>query len=82
MSKVEHLLKKLTSVYKKTNNEKSIKYFKPKLQNFVKHNFVSRWQNKQFKASIISFPENIIVFILLKTIHLRCKLTCSLCIGI
>ncbi len=63
MSKVEHLLKKLTSVYKKTNNEKSIKYFKPKLQNFVKHNFVSRWQNKQFKASIISFPENIIVFI-------------------
>jgi hypothetical protein len=63
MSKVEHPLKKLTFVYKKTNNEKSIMYFKPKLQNFVKHNFVSRWQNKQFKASIISFPKNRVVFI-------------------
>jgi hypothetical protein len=33
MSKAEHPLKKLTFVYKKTNNEESIEYFKPKLQN-------------------------------------------------
>jgi hypothetical protein len=58
MSKVEHPSKKLTIVYKKTNNEESIEYFKPKL-----HNFVSRWQNKQFKAFIVSFPKNTIVFI-------------------
>ncbi len=38
-------------------------YFKPKLQTFVKHNFVSRWQDKQFKASIVSFPKNTIVSI-------------------
>jgi hypothetical protein len=38
MSKAKHFLKKLTFVYKKTSNEKSIEYFKPKLQNFVKHN--------------------------------------------
>lgn len=63
MSKVEHPLKKLIFVYKKTNNEESIEYFKPKLQNFVKHNFVSRSQNKQFKAFFFSFPKNTIVFI-------------------
>jgi len=64
MSKIEHPLKKLTFVYKKTNNEESIECFKPKLQNFVKHNIVSRWQNKQFKTSIVSFPKNIIIFIM------------------
>jgi hypothetical protein len=42
MSKVEHPLKKLTFVYKKTNNEESIEYFKPKLQKNFKHNFLSR----------------------------------------
>jgi len=62
MLKAEHPLKKLTFVYKKTNNEKSIEYFKPKLQKKFKHNFVSRWQNKQFKASIVSFPKNTIYF--------------------
>jgi len=64
MSKAEHPLKKLTFVYKKSNNEKSIEYFKPKLQNFVKHNFVSRWKNKQFKAYFFSFPKNTVVFIM------------------
>jgi hypothetical protein len=63
MSKVEHPLKKLTFVYKKTKNEKCIEYFKPKLKNVVKHNFVLRWQDKQFKASIVSFPKNTIVSI-------------------
>jgi hypothetical protein len=63
MSKAKHSLLKLTFVYKKTDNEKSIEYFKPKLQNFVKHNFVSRWKNKQFKAFIVSFPKNKVVFI-------------------
>jgi len=58
MSKVEHPLKKLTFVYKETNNEKSIEYFKPKLQKKFQHNFVSRWQNKQFKAFMVSFPKN------------------------
>ncbi len=64
MSKAKHCLKKLTFVYDKTNNEKSIEYFKPKLQKFVKNNFVLRWQNKQFKSSIVSFPINTIVFIM------------------
>jgi hypothetical protein len=63
MLKVRHPLKKLTLVYKKTNNEEFIEYFKPKLQNFVKHIFVSRWQDKQFKASIVSFPKNTVVSI-------------------
>jgi hypothetical protein len=61
MSKARHPLKKLTLVHKKTNSEEFIEYFKPKLQNFVKHNFVSRWQDKQFKAFIVSFPRNTIV---------------------
>ncbi len=46
MSKAKHPLKKLTFVYQKTNNEKSIDCFKPKLQKNFKHNFVLRWQNK------------------------------------
>ncbi len=84
MSKVEHPLKKLTFVYKKTNNEKSIEYFKPKLQKKFKHNFVLRWQNKQFKASISPSTKTqlFLLWTLLKIIHLKCKMKCNLCSGI
>ncbi len=37
-------LKMLTLVYKKISLDESIEYMKPKLQHFVKHNFVARWQ--------------------------------------
>jgi 16S rRNA G527 N7-methylase RsmG len=63
MSKAEKPLKKLTFVYKKTNSEEFIKYFKPMLQKNFKHNFVSRRQNKQFKAYVLSFPKNIVMSI-------------------
>jgi len=48
MSKVEHPLKKLTFVYKKTNNEESIEYFKPKLKKIVMPTF----QVNDFKVNI------------------------------
>jgi hypothetical protein len=35
-------LKKFTLVYKKTSSDEFVEYLKPKLQNFVRHNFVSR----------------------------------------
>jgi wobble nucleotide-excising tRNase len=34
---------------------------RPKLQNFVKHNFVAKWQDSEFKTCIKSFPENSVV---------------------
>ncbi len=63
MLKARKPLKKLTLVYKKTNSEEFIEYFKTKLQKHFRHNFVSRWQDKQFKAFVLSFPRNIVVSI-------------------
>jgi hypothetical protein len=63
MSKNDQSLKKLTLVYKTTTSDEFIDYLKPKLQHFVKHNFVAWWENKQFKHSIKSFPTNKVVSI-------------------
>ncbi len=46
MSKSRKTLKKLTLVYKKISSDEFVEYLKSKLQNFVEHNFVSRWQDK------------------------------------
>jgi hypothetical protein len=56
-------LEKLTMVYKNTSLDEFIKYLKPKLQLFGRHNFMPRWQNKHFKTCVKSFPTNYIVFI-------------------
>jgi hypothetical protein len=63
-SRVGKTLKKFTWViYKITTNDGFVQYLRPKLQNFVRHNFVSRWQDMQFKSSIKSFPSQIMVFV-------------------
>jgi len=36
---------------------------KPKLKTFVTHNFVARWQDKEFKQAIKSFPKDTVVSI-------------------
>lgn len=43
---------KLTLLYKMTTLDEFTNYFKPKFQHFVKHNFVAREEDKQFKACI------------------------------
>ncbi len=63
MSRNGQSLKNLTLVYKTTTLDEFIDYLKPKLQHFVKHNFVAWWEDKQFKQSITSFPTNIVVSI-------------------
>jgi hypothetical protein len=41
--------KKLILFYKSSSSAKLINYLKPKLQYFMRHNFVSWWQDQQFK---------------------------------
>jgi hypothetical protein len=62
-TKVGKSLKKLTLVYKKTTSDEFVDYLKPKLHNFARHNFVSRWQDRQFKSSIKYFPAKIVVYV-------------------
>jgi hypothetical protein len=50
-------------VYKNTTSNEFIEYLQPKLQHFVKHNFIARWENKHFKQCIKYFPTNIVVSI-------------------
>lgn len=45
-SKSGRLLEKMTFVYKKTTSNEMIDYLKPKLQHFVKHNFMVCWEDK------------------------------------
>jgi hypothetical protein len=47
MSRVGKALKKLTLVYKTISLDEFIDYMKPKLQHFVKHNFMPRWEALQ-----------------------------------
>ena len=49
--------KKLCLIYKTTSSTAFLEYSKPKLQGFIKHNFVARWKDAQFKKSL----ENILV---------------------
>jgi len=63
MSRVSMALKKLTLVYKTRSIDEFIDYMKPKLQHFVRHNFVMRWENEHFKNCIKFFPTNIMVSI-------------------
>lgn len=56
-------LKKLTLVYKTRSIYEFTNYMKPKLQHFVRYNFVERWENKHFKNCIKSFPRNTMVSI-------------------
>jgi len=46
ISKKEKVLKKLNLVYKKTISNVFLDYLKPKLQAFVTHNFVTRWEDQ------------------------------------
>jgi hypothetical protein len=56
-------LKKLTLAYKNTSLDEFIEYLKPKLQLFVRHNFVARWQDKHYNTCVKSFSINYIVSI-------------------
>jgi hypothetical protein len=49
-------LKKLTLVYKNTSSNEFVEYLKPKIQHFVRHNFMARWQDKHFKTCVKSLP--------------------------
>jgi hypothetical protein len=49
MARNGQTLKKLTLMYKSTTIDKFINYLKPKLQHFVKHNFIAHWEDKYFK---------------------------------
>jgi len=53
--------KKLKLIFKSTSSIEFIDYLKPKLQYFVHHNFVSCWQDWQFKKRLKHFLTNIIV---------------------
>ena len=55
--------KKLQLVYKNTTSAEFLAYFKPKLQFFVQHSFVARWEDRQFRQCLENFPEDTIVSI-------------------
>jgi hypothetical protein len=56
--------KKLQLVYEETTSEKLVNSLKPKLQAFVRHTFVAKWKDKQFKACLASFPKDTMVSII------------------
>ncbi len=47
--------KKLKLIYKSTTSNDLGQYLKPKLQYFVYHNFVAKWQDQQFKTTLKFF---------------------------
>jgi hypothetical protein len=47
--------------YCETKPSHFIGYLKPKLQEFVAHNFIFKWQDNEFKSSIPNLPHNTIL---------------------
>jgi hypothetical protein len=56
--------KKSKRMHLETNSNELIEYFKPKLQYFVRHNFVTRWQDQHFRNCIKHFLANIMVLVI------------------
>ena len=53
--------KRTREVYKKTCVGEFLEFLKPKLAEFVTHNFVARWQDSQCKNAINEIPEDAIL---------------------
>ena len=56
--------KKLALMYKSTTSSEFIQYLKPKIEFFVKHNFVATWQDSQFKQCLSTFDNDTIVSVI------------------
>ena len=56
--------KKLTLVYKETSSAELVSYLKPKLQDFVRHVFVAKWDDEQFKNCLANFRDDTIVSVI------------------
>jgi hypothetical protein len=56
--------KKLTLVYRYASSTNFIQYLKPKLQDFVRHNFVAHWQDIQFKNCLKGFSSDTTVLVI------------------
>jgi hypothetical protein len=53
--------KKVKECFKETSSSTFLEYLRPKIQLFVKHNFVARWQNAQCKIFMDVLPRDTIL---------------------
>ena len=56
--------KKLQLVYKDTTSRELIQYLKPKLQFFVRHSFVAKWEDEQFRTCLRTSPADTMVSVI------------------
>jgi hypothetical protein len=56
--------KKLRLIYKNTTSAEFLEYFIPKLQFFVKHSFVAKWEDRQFRECLANFPPDTVVSVI------------------
>jgi hypothetical protein len=58
--------------------------FKPKLQFFVHHNFVARWQDMMLKSCLDNFPNDVVVFVVdfVENYSFEIQNECNPCTGI
>ena len=50
--------------FKEMSYSDVLRDFKTYLQKFIRHNFISRWQAEQFKQSVQTFPEHVVVSVI------------------
>ncbi len=49
-------------LYNETPPRELISYFKPRLQSFVTHNFIAKWQEHHFKLILMMISNRSIIF--------------------
>jgi hypothetical protein len=56
--------KKLQLVSEETTTAELVSYMKPKLQAFVRHAFLAKWEDEQFRACLASFLDDTMVSVI------------------
>ena len=56
--------KKLQLIYKDTTSHELVQYLKPKLQFFVRHSFVAKWEDEQFRTCLRTCPADTMVSVI------------------
>jgi hypothetical protein len=53
--------RRIQQVFKETTATIFLDYMKPKLQNYVKYNFVAKWQDEQCRQMMKNLPTDVII---------------------
>jgi hypothetical protein len=59
--RIQEEKKQIREQYKEIASSDFIRYLKPKLSAFIRHNYISKWQDSQASTALESLPDDVIL---------------------